>query len=475
VFALIWLVAQIPTWVMIPGTVAIVITRGTRAVRRRRWPKLELKQLEGGLILGQDAANGKPVIISDQQLAAHGVILGAAGSGKTTTLLAIICDAISRGLPVVAIDLKGSHSFGQQLDAATHGAGRPFQFFRLDGSGMHWNPLQYGDATELKDKLISFERFSEPHYQRAAERYLQTAIQVLQLVRPDRPVTLAAVVQLLDPQRLKELLQHAPAEVAQRVGPYLATLGRDQKSAVLGLQSRLAVISESSPGEYLQPGPAQIDLYNALCGGPQVVLFSLNSARYGKLAAQVAALVIQDLIAISGYRLAIPNQPLALVAIDEFSALDADNILSLLARARESRVSVLLSTQEMTDLERLAQGFRDQVLGIVGTTIAHRQSVPDSAELIARIVGTHTVQHHTHQTGPPSTAINILTHTIGIGPAGPRKTGYGSVREVEEFRIHPNTIKDLPTGRALLITKTPTAQAQVVQVAPGPRSNRPAA
>ena len=45
----------------------------------------------------------------------------------------------------------------------------------------------------------------------------------------------------------------------------------------------------------------------------------------------------------------------------------------------------------------------------------------------------------------------------------------GSKREVEEFRIHPNTIKELPTGQAALITKTPRAEACIVQVIPGPR------
>ena len=38
--------------------------------------------------------------------------------------------------------------------------------------------------TELKDKLIATERFTEPHYQRAAERYVQTVLQVLARAHP---------------------------------------------------------------------------------------------------------------------------------------------------------------------------------------------------------------------------------------------------------------------------------------------------
>lgn len=315
--------------------------------------------------------------------------------------------------------------------------------------------------------MISFERFSEPHYQRAAERYLQTAIQVLQQARPDKPVTLAAVVALLDPQRLQQLLKYVPKEMLARVGPYLSGLNRDQQSAIAGLQSRLALISESAVGQYLQPEkPYIIDLRRALCGGSEVVYFGLNSSRYGKLAAQIAALAIQDLTTVAGYRLGLSDQPLALVAIDEFSALDADNILALLARARarESRMSVLLATQEMADLERLAAGFRDQVLGIVGTTIAHRQSVPASAELIARMIGTQTVWKYTEAIHRGPTFVEAF-----VTRDWKRPTALGTRREVEEFRIHPNVIKDLPTGRAVLITKIPTAAARIVQVIPGLR------
>ena len=47
----------------------------------------------------------------------------------------------------------------------------------------------------------------------------------------------------------------------------------------------------------------------------------------------------------------------ATIALDEFSALGADNVLSLLARGREAGVSVLLATQELADLERAGAGI----------------------------------------------------------------------------------------------------------------------
>ena len=53
------------------------------------------------------------------------------------------------------------------------------------------------------------------------------------------------------------------------------------------------------------------------------MLFSLNSSSYGKLAAQLGALAIQDLIAVAGERLSDPSlRHPANVAVDEFSALE---------------------------------------------------------------------------------------------------------------------------------------------------------
>jgi hypothetical protein len=413
------------------------------------------------LVLGVDG-EGKPVVLGRRQLAAHGLILGASGAGKSTTLLAILTDHIRRGLPVVAIDLKGSPTFERVLADAAAAAGRRFRLWTPDGPA-HWNPLQHGNATELKDKLISTERFTEPHYQRAAERYVQLALQVLHEARPGHPASLADVVALMDPRRMATMIRHLPRERAERVHDYLAGLTPDQQSAVRGLATRLAIISESHTGPYLEPTASRgIDLRAAL-EGEEVVLFSLNSSVYGKLSAQLGTLAIQDLVASCGHRLdrsrtrgVVPPQ--ALVGIDEFSALGGDNVISLLVRGRESGVSVLLATQELADLDRAARGFRDQVVGVTAVKIAHRQDVPASAQTIAQMAGTTRVWEQTYQ--------------LGRGPFSRYDTSRGTRREVEQFVVHPNQIKTLRTGEAVVITKVPRAQVQTVRIA-APRQRGP--
>jgi type IV secretory pathway TraG/TraD family ATPase VirD4 len=434
----------------------------SRALTARRAQATAAQRSAGAVVLGRDAGGGE-VLISDRQLSAHALILGATGAGKSTSLLQILTNHIRRGTPVVAIDMKGSPAFAGTLAGAAASAGRPFALWTLDG-GAHWNPLLHGNPTECKDKLIATERFTEPHYQRAAERYVQTVLRVLTQADPQRAPTLGAVVELMDPMRLSVLIRRLSPATAGRTQDYLATLTPDQISAVRGLGTRLAIISESHTGAFLEPAAAgasapTIDLRDAL-RGPDVVLFSLNSSTYGKLSAQLGTLAVQDLVSAVGDRLRhqSPGQVVAqaIIAIDEFSALGSDNVISLLARGRESGASVLLATQELADLDRAAPGLRDQVLGNTAVKLAHRQDVPASAQTIAQMAGTERVWEETER--------------IRGALLGDRHAGRGTRRQVEQFVVHPNEIKSLPTGRAVLITKLPSMRTRTVDVrAPQPR------
>jgi conjugal transfer pilus assembly protein TraD len=466
-----WLFPAVIAVMLAPATVAYIalaaallasgaIAYARRAAASRAYSAAERGGADGVLI-GRDA-RGRAVVLGDRQLAAHGLIVGASGAGKSTTMLSILTEHVARGRPVVALDMKGSPDFARQLQLAAAAAGRPFRVWTMDG-GASWNPLAHGNATELKDKLIATERFTEPHYQRAAERYAQMVLQVLLQARPERPPTLDEVVELMDPGRVGALLRQLPPARAERVQDYVSSLSSDQLSAIRGLGTRLAIISESHTGRFLTPGSGpEVDVRSALAGN-EVVLFSLNSSKYGKLAAQLGTLAVQDLVTAVGHRLDVVEgggrgrSAQALIAIDEFSALGSDNVISLVARGRASGVSALLATQELADLDRAAPGLRDQILGITAVKIAHRQDVPASAQTIAQMAGTEKVWDRTYRF-----ASGLLS---GYGAGGTR-------RQVEQFLVHPNEIKRLRTGEAVVLTKQPEASARTVRVSP-PRVTGP--
>ena len=113
-----------------------------------------------------------------------------------------------------------------------------------------------------------------------------------------------------------------------------------------------------------------------------------------------------------------------------FSAIAAEGVARLFGRARAAGFSLLLATQELADLRAAAPELLEQVLGNVETVIAHRQSVPDSAELIARIGGTRLAWSSTEQ----------LAHAI--------PTGRSTRSRSREFAIHPDVIRTLACGSA---------------------------
>ncbi len=448
---------------LIPAVVGLGLAAvAVRAVRAAARPGPGRRGIpEDALTLGSDA-RGQTVWVSERELSAHGLVVGASGAGKTTSLLRIVSELIARGRPIVAIDLKGSPQLARSLAAAAEEGGRPFRLWTPDGPG-RWNPLQHGNATELKDKLIATERFTEPHYQRAAERYVQAVLQVLHELGGDGPATLSRVVEMMDPHRLRGALRDVSPPLRVRVQDYLGALTPDQLSAVRGLQTRLAILTESHTGRYLEPGRGNqgVDLRTAL-SGDEVVLFSLNSATYGKLASQLGTLAVQDLVCAAGHRLAGAAQaPQGFVIIDEVSILGGDHVLALFARGREAGLGVVAATQELTDFERAAPGLRDQILGNTAVKLAHRQEVPASAQMIAQLAGTEKVWEETQRIGGP-----MLTGS---------PVGRGTRRQTEQFVVHPNEIKSLGTGDAVLISKLRAERPQTLRVWPAGRPGRSAA
>jgi type IV secretory pathway TraG/TraD family ATPase VirD4 len=303
-----------------------------------------------------------------------------------------------------------------------------------------YNPYETGSDTEIADKLLAGETFTEPHYQRLAQRYLGHLIRALR--GTGMTVSLAALIEYMDPGRLASLARELPAEHSRVLLDYLETLTTQQERDLSGTLNRLAILAETEFAPWLDPAtPGQhIDLRQSLDRG-DVVMFRLEADRLPLAAPMVAAAVIQDLVAISSERQHGDHRP-ALLVMDEFSGFAAKAVQRLFSRGRGAGFSLLPGAQELADMAAVITeagaptGIRDQVLGNLEVVISHRQAVPESAELIAQIAGTRGAWITTHQTGD------------GIGGL---RTGLGSRVRGREYVIHPDDIKRLRIGEAAVI------------------------
>ncbi len=341
----------------------------------------------------------------------HTLVAGATGSGKTVTQTWIATRAIAHGMAAVVVDPKGDRWMREQVCRAALAAGRRFILWAPQGPAVY-NPYARGSETEIADKALAGERFTEPHYQRQAQRYLGHAVRALRTA--GREVSFRGLVEMLDPAGLELLARDLEPERARAVHAYLDSLSPRQRSDLTGVRDRLAILAESDVGPWLDPataGAERFDLLEAVREGA-VVYFSLQADSRPLLAQMLGSAIVQDLQTVSS---ALQDRPArCLVAIDEFSAVAAEHVARLFARARSAGICLLLGTQELSDL-RLAgrETLLEQVLGNLTSVIAHRQAVPESAELIARLGGSRGAWRTSVSSDGRSTRTRVSEPLIG--------------------------------------------------------------
>ncbi len=379
------------------------------------------------LIVGEDRRR-RPVSIElgGAGGGAHTLVVGATGSGKTVTQSWIAIHAIAHGMAAVVIDPKNDRRLCEEVRAAARAAGRRFIEWTPDGPSVY-NPYARGGDTEIADKALAGERFTEPHYQRQAQRYLGHAVRALR--GGAREVSLTALVEALEPARLELLARELPEGRARTVHAYLDSLSPRQRSDLTGVRDRLAIMAESDVGAWLDPaaGDAEpFDLLEAL-RARAVVYFSLQADSRPLLSQMLGTAIVLDLQSVVA---SLQGQPApCLVVIDEFSAVAAEQVVRLFGRARSAGISLLLGTQELSDLRLPGRELLlEQVLGNLTSLIAHRQIVPDSAELIARLSGSRGAWSSSWSSDGRSTRTRVREHLIG-----------------------PDEVKRLPRGRAAVI------------------------
>ena len=276
------------------------ITDATRArVVRRRITDREWAT-DDGVAVGQDRTGAAVRIPVCGSRAAMILAAGATGSGKTVTMALMALAAIRRGFGVVVVDPKPDDFLWQLLDDAARRAGRRLTVWSPDG-GSVYNPYQVGTDTEIADKILSPETFTEPHYQRLAQRYLGHVVRSLRAA--EITVSLATIHQYMQPGRLSALARQLPDEKRLELLDYLETLTAQQERDLAGTRDRLAILAESDVRDWLDPRTAgeKIDLRASLENG-DIVLFRLDSDRRPLATGMLASAVIQDLVAISADR-----------------------------------------------------------------------------------------------------------------------------------------------------------------------------
>ena len=136
------------------------------------------------------------------------------------------------------------------------------------------------------------------------------------------------------------------------------------------------------------------------------------------------------------------RRPITII-IDEFAEFAIPEFPSFLNRVRGAGINVIIAHQTRSDLKAVSPDYQNKIEANTNTKIVAGVTDPEDAQFYAQMIGTRTTLKKTHQV--QEEGIFFRTET---------DTGMKSVREVEEFIIHPNRIKRIEQGEALVISRT---------------------
>jgi conjugal transfer pilus assembly protein TraD len=423
------------------------------------------------LLLGCDD-RGFPVRVP--VLRAHVTIVGGSDTGKTNTAAVILEGHVARGFGMIVLDGKGGRDLPRVATELARRHGRrvavwsvqAFGDIELDAARHAWNPVGEGDATEIKDRIASSEEQTEPYYAAIASRGLLDAASALLAI--DGRVWLDSLADILeDPAALAQAVEAAGMAGAPQEAAWLASLNDRERSALLGMATRLRTMVRSEGGSCLvSTGRPEISLYRALREG-WLVVFSLPQGTYPELVPHVARYALSAVNAACG-RLEREGHPArALLLVDELSAFRGDELATTYERARSAGVRVIAATQSLSNFrttggEKLLHATLDNSELIV----VHRQAVPDATELLGRLAGTDEAWAYSQHIRPDRTG--PLSELLALD--GGR--GHGRTL-AERFRAHPNTIRELRRGEAIVIARRPTHRVALVRVTPSLTTRTP--
>lgn len=361
--------------------------------------------------------------LSDQERLRHTHILGSTGSGKTMLLESLIYEDLRRGNGMLIIDPKGDRELFDRIREFCEKIGRSADLHLISANylkeSVRWNPCRLGSPSELQTKLLNSWDFSEVYYAKACEAVLLEALNSM----GDAPSSLDELVNTL---RLFSEKKKEDAAKALFLDLFATTQGEWGE-----------ILCSSSPTETLR----EIHLLDVIRKN-EILFIDLPTEGRSVQSSRIGKLFLQELMLISGLRKTFPHLRSATpfsVYVDEFDAFATPSFATFLNKGRSSNFMIHICHQTLSDLLKIDKGvgsFLGQVQGNVNNRFFFRIDDPKDAETIASFFGTKLTK--------------ATTSRLKEG----QETGDGSLRETYEFRIHPDTIKELKVGECIFSSKT---------------------
>jgi Type IV secretion-system coupling protein DNA-binding domain len=376
------------------------------------------------------------------ELQRHVTLIGTTGSGKTTSLARLVDAALAAEWSVTVVDAKGGRlaTVCRELGEIHRAPARIW----LPGHAGSWSyDLCAGEPSAVGNRLIgAFEHGHEGQVYRNLSLAIVPLV-VRALVETGQACTLDSLRESLDETRLSALARRTAD--TQLKNELLAMVNNPLHRATLsGIAGRLRGLRYGAFGPWLVPSERTLNLEDCLQSSG-VTYLGLPATAASVDVALVGRLLIQHLKQVAYDALWSASPKPGLVLFDEFASLgDAEQLVDLLLQAREARLAVVVSTQQ---LPRDSAVLRKALLG-AGVLMVHQVGAPEDADALARALGSRRGVEITRQItfGNPSVVVRR------------------SLRGREEFLVRPDELARLEVGQTAVSVRFGQQRVAVVQV-----------
>ncbi len=347
---------------------------------------------------------------------------------------------------VLVVDAKGGRlaNVCRDLGAAHQQPARVW----LPGDRDSWTyDLCAGEPSAVGNRLVgAFDHGREGQVYRNLSQSI-VPLTVRALVDSGQRCTLDSLRYCLDETHLTGLARRT-ADVELQTELLTIVNNPLHRTTMSGIAGRLRTLRYGVFGPWLLPSERTLDLSQCLTT-TGVTYLGLPATAASEDVALVGRVLIQHLkqVAYDGLWSDTPHP--GLILFDEFASLgEAAQLVDLLLQAREARLAVVVSTQQ---LPRDSALLRKALLG-AGVLIVHQVGAPEDADALARALGSHT--------GPE------IARQIHLGPTGPVVRRL--LRGRETFLVDPDALSHLAVGEAAVNVRFGEQRLAVVQM-PSPR------
>jgi hypothetical protein len=407
-----------------------------------------MRDWSGGVFVGR--FGGVPVCLPDRLRLEHVQIVGATGRGKTkSVILPWLVKDFEAGKKIVLIDGKGELALAEDIRARVGNEG--VLHFNMDDvlTPSTTNPLKSGTPQQIVDRIFSSFEFEDEFYRGLQYDVCLKIIRLLKEVNSE--VTFHALRQCFtDDDFLSEKAKLTKNDVlAQEIRRLLSQARKERDQNMMGLITQIGPFADGELSELVNgrvEGKAFMSISELLLENPdyRMILVSLPTLSYQSAGKSLGKMLLQELAWAVGERQQSGSQDFVAVFLDEFSSFAYPEFVQILNKARSAGVALHLSHQSMGDLWSVSKEFGDIVNTNTNVKILLGLNDPVAADYFASHIGTRTVEKLTER-----------AKDKGMWGRRLEKSGELSIREVEEYIIHPNDLKSLSPGEGVILVRTP--------------------